>query len=83
MAGAWTCGIVVTLWALIATITLIWPGFGVGWFGTAGKPDDSLPDGFAGHRMALEMTQIIPLIVFLLAGLIFYAMGAKTRSEKR
>ncbi len=78
--GVWACGTIVTLWALIATVTLIWPGFGVGWFGTAGKPDDSLPTGFAGQRLPYEMTQIVPLIVFLVIGLIFYALGAKTRA---
>jgi amino acid transporter len=80
-AGVWLCGVVVTLWALIATVTLAWPGFGVGWFGTPGKPDDSLPTGFAGHRLAYELTQIVPLIVFVLVGLICYAMGAGTRAE--
>jgi glutamate:GABA antiporter len=80
-AGVWLCGTVVTLWALIATVTLIWPGFGVGWFGTPGKPDDSLPTGFASQRLPYELTQIVPLIGFLLAGLIFYAFGASTRAK--
>jgi amino acid transporter len=80
-AGVWACGTIVTLWALIATITLIWPGFGIGWFGTKGKPDESLPTGFAGQRLPYELSQILPLIGFLLAGLIFYALGAGTRAE--
>ena len=33
---------------LLATVGLLWPGFGVGWFGTRGNPDASLPEGFAG-----------------------------------
>lgn len=79
--GVWSCGVIVTLWALLATVTLLWPGVGVGWFGTTGKPDDSLPSGFAGQRLTYEMTQIVPLVGFLLAGLLFYAMGAPTRAE--
>jgi amino acid transporter len=79
--GVWLCGTVATLWALIATITLVWPGSGVGWFGTPGKPDDSLPTGFAGHRYAYELTQIVPLIALLLVGLICYALGTDSRAE--
>ena len=41
-------------------------------------PDDSLPTGFAGQRLPYELTQVIPLLVFLALGLIFYALGAKT-----
>jgi amino acid transporter len=78
--GVWLCGTIVSLWALIATVTLIWPGLGVGWFGTPGKPDDSLPGGFAGQRLPYELTQVIPLLIFLALGLIFYALGAKTRA---
>ncbi len=78
--GAWLCTTIVTLWALLATATLIWPGLGVGWFGAPGKPDDSLPSGFAGQRLPYEKTQILPLLVFLALGLIFYALGAKTRA---
>ncbi len=78
-AGVWICGTVVTFWALLATVMLLWPGLGIGWFGTPGKPDDSLPAGFADQRLAYEMTQILPLLGFLFAGLLFYAMGAGTR----
>lgn len=81
MAGVWMCGGVVTLWALLATVMLLWPGVGVGWFGTSGKPDDSLPSGFAGQRIVYEMTQFLPLAGLLLAGMLFYAGGAKTRAE--
>ncbi len=81
MAGAWICGVVVTGWALLATVTLIWPGLGVGWFGSSGKPDDSLPSGFAGHRIPYEMTQVVPLIIFLALGFVFYAFGKSGREE--
>src|SRR5262249_33808748 len=83
MAGAWICGILTTLGSLLATVGLLWPGFGVGWFGTGGNPESSLPEGFAGQRLAYELTQIVPLLLFLAAGLLFYALGHSTRDEKR
>jgi amino acid transporter len=81
--GVWICGGIVTLWALLATVTLLWPGLGVGWFGSSGKPDDSLPSGFAGQRLTYEITQFLPLIVLLLCGGLFYAAGARTRAKLR
>ena len=38
VAGAWICSVVPTFWALLATVALIWPGFGVNWFGGGGNP---------------------------------------------
>jgi glutamate:GABA antiporter len=81
MAGAWICGGLTTFWALLATVGLLWPGFGVGWFGTHGNPDASLPEGFAGQRLAYEVTQIAPLLLFLGLGLLFYALGRPTREQ--
>ena len=79
--AAWICGIVTTFWAALATIGLLWPGFGVGWFGTAGTPDASLPSSFANQRWAYETTQIVPLIVFFAVGVIFYVLGSQTREQ--
>jgi amino acid transporter len=81
--GVWICGSVVTLWALLATVMLLWPGLGIGWFGASGKPDDSLPGGFAGQRLAYEMTQFLPLLGLLLAGGLFYALGARSRVKEK
>jgi amino acid transporter len=82
MAGAWTCAALTTFWSLLATVVLLWPGFGVGWFGTAGDPDASLASsGFAGHRLAYELTQIVPLLVFVAAGLAAYAYGQWERKR--
>lgn len=81
-AGAWVCGVVTTFWALLATVALIWPGFGVGWFGTAGNSDDSLVSlSFAHQRLQYELTQIIPLVLFFAAGVAFYALGTPTRAR--
>jgi len=75
--------ILTTFWALLATVSLVWPGFGVGWFGTGGSSSESLADlGFANQRFLFEMTQVIPLVVVLVLGLIFYQMGAGVRKRE-
>ena len=79
--GAWVCGGLTTVWALLATVGLIWPGFGIGWFGTAGRADDALPGGFAHQRLAYELIQNVPLALFVLLGLLFYRLGRPTRQE--
>ncbi|MEV8311405.1 hypothetical protein AB0P36_29725 [Streptomyces flavidovirens] len=63
-------------------VVLIWPGFGVGWFGTEGSAAASLPDAFAGERLQYTLSQVVPLLLFLVIGLLFYALGAKTRRAK-
>jgi hypothetical protein len=52
-------------------VVLIYPGFGTG------SPDDALPAGFT--RSQFELSQIIPLSVFFIAGLLFFVAGARTR----
>jgi glutamate:GABA antiporter len=80
--GAWLCSVVPTFWALLATVALIWPGFGVGWFGTSGNPNDSLAAlSFSHQRMAYELSQIVPLIVIIAIGVLFYALGRTTRQS--
>jgi hypothetical protein len=64
-----------TLWAVVATVGLLWPGVG------SSPADASLPTGWAGQRGTFEMTQAIPLVVTLVLGVIWYAMGAATRRE--
>jgi amino acid transporter len=79
-AGAWLCSVVPTFWALLATVALIWPGFGVGWFGTGGSPNDGLAAlSFSHQRLAYELSQIVPLAVIVLVGAVFYALGRSTR----
>jgi amino acid transporter len=81
-AGAWICSVVPTFWALLATVALIWPGFGVGWFGTGGNPNDDLAElSFSHQRQAYELSQIVPLAVIVVIGVIFYALGRNTRAE--
>jgi amino acid transporter len=75
MTGAWICSILCTLWSVFATVVLLYPGIGTS------HPDDSLPTGFAGERVQYELSQIVPLLVLLAIGVIFYAMGARTREH--
>ncbi|MGX1886690.1 hypothetical protein [Streptomyces sp. NPDC055287] len=67
---------------VFAVVVLIWPGFGVRWFGKEGSAADSLPEAFAGERLQYTLSQVVPLLLFLAIGLVFYARGAKTRRAK-
>jgi amino acid transporter len=79
---AWWVSAVTTFWAALATLALLWPGFGVGWFGTAGNPNDALDGlGFGGQRLQFELSQFIPLVFFLGMGVVFYFMGKQTREQ--
>jgi amino acid transporter len=81
-AGAWLCSVVPTFWALLATVALIWPGFGVGWFGTGGSPNDDLAAlSFSHQRVAYELSQLVPLAVIVVIGVVFYALGRGTRQD--
>jgi amino acid transporter len=82
MAGAWICSLVPTFWALVATVFLLWPGLGVNWFGAGGNPNDSLADlSFSHERLQYELSQILPLLVIVAIGGVFYLMGRKARQE--
>jgi glutamate:GABA antiporter len=74
-AGLWTAGILTTAWAAFTTIAIIYPGIGTA------HPDASLPSGFAGERLQYTLSQVIPLVVMVLIGLLFYALGAPTRRQ--
>jgi amino acid transporter len=72
--GVWIVGGLAEFWALFSVIVLIWPGF------LTAHPDASLPIGFT--RTEYEVSQILPLIVLLLLGAVFYALGAPTRRQE-
>jgi len=73
--GLWTAGILTTAWAAFTTIAIIYPGIGTA------HPDDSLPSGFEHQRLEYTLSQVIPLVVMILIGLLFYALGAPTRRQ--
>lgn len=77
MPMVWIVGGLCTFWAVIASIVLIYPGFGTNWFGQHGNPDSSLPTGFT--RGQFEISQVIPLAILLVIGILFYLAGAPTR----
>ena len=58
----------------------IWPGFGVGWFGTGADPDGSLPSKFAHQRILYEETQILPLAALLVLAVVFFWWGQRYRA---
>jgi amino acid transporter len=72
-AGAWVVSVLCTGWAALATIALLYPGFGTS------KPDDALPTGWT--RGSYEASQFVPLAALIVLGLVFYALGAPTRRK--
>ena len=81
MLGAGLISGLCLLWALIASINLIFPGAFNVFTGT--PADDALVGGgFEGQRFAYEASQLIPLIAIIALGIAFYAMGAKTRAQQ-
>jgi amino acid transporter len=75
--GALVISVITTFWALVASVALLWPGLFDAL--TGGTPDASLPEGFANKRGAYELTQFVPLAAMLGLGLVFYALGTRTR----
>jgi amino acid transporter len=68
------------VWALLATLSLLWPGFMTslhpsGW-------DASLPEEFAHQRFQYEVSQLVPLALFLGIGILFYLLGTPTRRRQ-
>ncbi|MEV3908618.1 APC family permease [Streptomyces canus] len=67
--------IVLTLLVLFACLQLVAPGTGDGWFGP-----DYAPDGWSHHeRVKYLLTEALPLLGFMLLGVLFWALGAPTR----
>jgi glutamate:GABA antiporter len=73
--GLWVAGILTTAWAAFTTVAIIWPGIGTS------DPNASLPSGFSGERLQYTLSQVIPLGVMILIGLLFYALGGPTRRQ--
>jgi hypothetical protein len=44
--------------------------------------DSSLPDEFAGQRFQYEVSQLVPLALFIGIGVLFYALGTPTRRRQ-
>ncbi|WP_407554200.1 APC family permease [Streptomyces sp. Pv4-95] len=82
-AGAWLVTALATGLVAFTVVVLIWPGFGVGWFGTEGSSAASLPESFAGERLQYTLSQVLPLLLFIGVGLLFAVLGAPARRRGR
>lgn len=80
-AGIWISTVLATGFILIGTLALLWPGIGIGWFGTSGSSADGLPPAFIGRRADYELATIVPLVLFVVLGVGFWALGAPTRRQ--
>lgn len=65
-AVAWVISLVATGWALLAAVSLLWPGVGTS------DPDAALPAGFAGDRWGFETLVLAPIVVLLVVHSLFY-----------
>jgi amino acid transporter len=63
-------------WSALATLALLWPGLG------QSNPDSQLPSGFEGQRLQFELSQFIPLAIFVGLGVLFYILGKPTRQAQ-
>ncbi|WP_328402801.1 APC family permease [Nocardia sp. NBC_00403] len=79
--GAVAASVVTTAIVLFTLVQLLWPGAGLGWFGSTSHPDDSLPTSFAGERLEYTLTQLVPLVVFAVVGLGFVLIGRHQRGR--
>ena len=71
--GALIISILCFGWSALATVALLWPGLG------QSNPDSHLPTGFQGQRLQFELSQFVPIAIFLGLGVLFYYLGTPTR----
>jgi glutamate:GABA antiporter len=61
----------------VASIQLIAPGLGYHWFSS-----DFAPSGWAySERYKYLLTELIPVVVFVVIGVLFWVLGGKTRAD--
>ncbi|MGD0701444.1 MAG: APC family permease [Trebonia sp.] len=61
----------------IASVQLIAPGLGDSWFGS-----DFIPDGWSySERYVYLWTELIPVLLFICVGVLFWWLGRKTRAQ--
>ena len=71
-----TISAVLTLLVLFASVQLVAPGLGDHWFGA-----DYAPDGWNhDERWKYLLTEAVPLVGFMLCGVLFWALGKPTRT---
>jgi amino acid transporter len=66
-----------TVLILFATVQLFFPGLGLDWFG-----DDFRPSAWgADERWQYLLTELVPLTIFIIAGVLFWVSGRSTRMD--
>jgi glutamate:GABA antiporter len=72
-----TLTVVLIILVVLATIQLLAPGLGDSWFGS-----DFAPDGWdPSQKWAYLLTEAIPVLVFVVIGVLFWWLGRGTRAE--
>ena len=70
--------ILLTGWVIFATVQLLMPGLGDGWFSEAYRPE-GWTEAERGQYLLIEA---IPLAIFVVTGVIFYIAGRRTRHHR-
>ena len=69
--------VILVVLIVFASVQLIAPGLGDGWFN-----DNVTPSGWTySERTAYLFTELIPVLVFVAVGILFWALGKPTREQ--
>jgi amino acid transporter len=69
--------VILVVLVVFASVQLIAPGLGDGWFN-----DNVAPSGWTySERTAYLFTELIPVLVFVAVGILFWALGKPTREQ--
>ena len=69
--------VLLVLLVLIAAIQLMLPGLGDSWFGSGYVPSGWAPS----QKWVYLLTELVPVLVFAVIGVVFWAAGGSTRAE--
>lgn len=61
----------------VATVQLIAPGLGSTWFGSDFRPEDWT----YAQRYTYLWTELMPVMIFIAVGVLFWWLGRKTRAQ--
>jgi amino acid transporter len=74
--GMWVAALLTVGFCILATISVIYPGFGTP------DPEAALTNlGWGGQRLQFEILQIAPLVVMAAVGVAFYLLATPTRKK--
>jgi glutamate:GABA antiporter len=70
--------VVLMVLVAVAAVQLIVPGLGSAWFGS-----DFIPSGWTfGERYTYLLTELVPVLLFIVIGTLFWWLGRRTRAEQ-